>query len=103
MPARSARARLATAGIDQTQHHALSHVEDRLPRRECLGAAEGCGAPAPPTNFTVLPSCRICSAPSPTLPADRRAMKVPTNSTALAFWLMLMKPPAPPAFRARTC
>ena len=47
------------------------------------------------TNFLEVPSRRIWSFSSATENSPPPAMKVPTNTTFFAFWLMLIKPPAP--------
>ena len=47
-------------------------------------------------EFAVSPSRTIFSAPPSSMAmSSLPATKVPTNTTFLAFWLMLMKPPAP--------
>ncbi len=47
------------------------------------------------TNLTIEPSFSIPSLPPSTDTLRSPAVNVPTKTTFLAFWLMLMNPPAP--------
>ena len=47
------------------------------------------------TNLVVRPSRNKCSRPLRTATCKPPALKLPTNTTRRALWLMLMNPPAP--------
>ena len=47
------------------------------------------------TNFGIRPSLTIRTRPSSITTSSPPELKVPMNTTFLAFWLMSMKPPHP--------
>ena len=84
------------AARGQPEHAALGDVQRRLaalaPRSAPLKVR--CSTSSTNLQRRAL-AARSCSAPSSISTCRSPAVKVPTNTTFFAFWLMLMKPPAP--------
>jgi hypothetical protein len=81
------------AASAQLEHAALGDVEHRL---AALGGTRPLKVRCSTSSTNLAsgpPQMRSC--PSLTATSRPPAVKVPTKTTFLAFWLMLMKPPAP--------
>ena len=80
--------------LRQPEHAAFGHVEHRLSALRGVLAAEGPMLDLPDELLSVA-VLAIASRPSSIAGSRPPASKVPTNTTFFAFWLILMKPPAP--------
>ena len=86
------------AALGQPEDAALGDVEHRLPGLAGRSAPLKVTWSTCLTNFRARPSWRMRSWPSSTAIFSPPAVKVPAKTTLRAFWLMLMKPPAPASF-----
>ena len=76
------------------EHAALGDVQDRLAFL-CRVRAVECDLLDACTNLRLRPSRTIRSSPSSIATSSPPAVNVPAKTIRRAFWLMLMKPPAP--------
>ena len=83
------------AAVGQAEHAALGDVEHLLAAPARHAAAEGAVLDLRARTCASCLRSRSRSLPSSTATCRSPAVKVPTKTTFLAFWLMLMKPPAP--------
>ena len=81
--------------VCQLEHAAFGHVKDGLPRAAPHPRPENVRCSTTWTNLCIPPSGTMRSRPLSTAISRPPAVKVPTKTTFLAFWLMFMKPPAP--------